>query len=169
MSLLIINTLPENDVEAVEVIRKIAEKTEQVKIVNTSTLKISHCCGCYTCVLKTPGKCIFKDDYEDILIDMLNCENIIFISDIALGFVNSSTKKVVDRILPLITFFTEYRNGEIRHIARYKKNFKFGLIYKGNADNAYMNHWIERLAINYNGSSMGACSIYDIKEILKCI
>ncbi len=166
MSLLIINTLPEDDEDAVRAIEKLSKKAEDIKVINAATMNIKHCCGCYSCVLKTPGVCALKDDYEEILIDMLHYENIVFISDTAFGFVNSSTKKVVDRILPLITFFTEYRDGEIRHVVRYKKEFKFGLIYKGNAENAYMNHWIKRLAININGSSMGAYSIHSVKELI---
>lgn len=166
MSLLIINTLREDDEEAIKAIKTLTQTVRDHKVINTCKMNISHCCGCYTCVLKTPGECIFKDDYESILIDMLYYENIIFISDTAFGFVNSSAKKVVDRILPLITFFTEYRDGETRHVVRYKRDFKFGLIYKGNADNNYMNYWVERLAININGSSMGAYPVQNIKELI---
>lgn len=165
MSLLIINTLPEDDEDAVKAIQELSETSDKVKVVNTREMNIMHCIGCYSCVLKTPGICSLKDDYEKILKYMLRYENIIFVSDTSLGFINSATKTVVDRILPLITFFTEYRDGEIRHIARYKRSFKFGLIYKGPADNDYMNYWLNRLAINYNGSSLGAFPISNVKEL----
>ena len=64
MGLLIINTLPEDDVDANEAVKLLTADISDYKVINTSGMNISHCVGCKTCMFQTPGVCCLKDDYK---------------------------------------------------------------------------------------------------------
>ena len=52
----------------------------------------------------------------------------------------------------------------LRHVPRYEKKNTFGLIYKGMADQDYLSHWMERVAINMHGTSIGAFTMEQVQE-----
>lgn len=119
-------------------------------------MKITPCIGCNACWLKTPGICAVKDDYEQILKACLEHDTAIIISDTSLSFISYKAKNVVDRMLPLATMYVHIVDGQMRHIPRYEKKYRFGIVYSGTADRAYMEQWLERFALNLSGISIGA-------------
>ncbi|WP_207645514.1 flavodoxin family protein [Marvinbryantia formatexigens] len=168
MSLLIINTLEKNDPLAKEAIRNLSAQTSLYTIFHTMEMKIAPCIGCNACWLKTPGICAIKDDYEKILKACLQHDTTIIISDTSLGFINYKAKNIVDRMLPLATMYTHIINGQMRHIPRYEKKFQFGIVYSGVVDMKYMEQWLERFALNFNGVSIGAFPIEKCGEVSLC-
>lgn len=110
-----------------------------------------------------------KDDYEPILKAYLQYDDIVFLAGTALGFVNHKMKNIIDRILPLATMYTCFEDGQMRHVPRYDKHFRFGLLYSGKADGEYLSLWLQRVAVNMHGESMGAFPITESKEVLSCI
>ena len=42
-------------------------RKNNVKIFKINKLNINDCSGCFSCLLKTPGLCIYKDDMTEIL------------------------------------------------------------------------------------------------------
>ena len=50
-------------------------KTETIYLKDKN---IKHCCGCFTCWEKTPGKCIYKDDMEDLLVKVSKADIIVY-------------------------------------------------------------------------------------------
>ena len=168
MSLLIINTLEENNPIAESAIRDLSAKTSAYKIFHTARMKISPCIGCNDCWLRTPGICALKDDYEQILKSLLKYDTTILISDTSLGFISYKVKNVVDRMLPLGTMYTHIVDGQMRHIPRYEKKYRFGLVYSGIADIPYMEQWLERFALNFNGISIGTFPVEKCKEVPIC-
>lgn len=169
MNVLIINTLPENDPAAQKAICSLAEKAVEYRIFHTDKMKISHCIGCNACWLRTPGICALRDDYEQILKAYLEYDITIFISDTSLGFIDYRTKKLIDRAVPLATMYTRVVNGQMRHIPRYDKMFRFGLIYTGEAEQEYLELWLERFALNMDGVSVGAFPLEKCGEVSLCI
>ena len=168
MSLLIINTLEENDPFVKDAIRDLSAKTSLCTIFHTMEMKIAPSIGCNACWLTTPGICAIKDDYEKILKACLQHDTTIIISDTSLGFINYKAKNIVDRMLPLATMYTHIVSGQMRHIPRYEKRFQFGLVYSGVADIAYMEQWLRRFALNFNGISIGVFPIERCKEVSLC-
>lgn len=168
MSLLIINTLKEDSPIAKSAIHDLSAKTATHKIFHTEKMKIAPCIGCNSCWLRTPGICALKDDYEQILKAFLQYDTTIFISNTSLGFISYKTKNTVDRMLPLVTMYTHIVDGQMRHIPRYQKKFRFGLVYSGAADIPYMEQWLERFALNFNGISIGAFPVERCKEVPLC-
>ena len=160
MNVLVINTLEQEDKKVSNEIEKIKTVNMSYKIINTSELEINHCMGCYCCWCDTPGKCVINDDIENITIDFLKAEEVIFIADMHLGFLNSSCKAVIDRLLfPSLVIHKCFKNGEIRSINRYNKSWKVSLLYKGVADEKYINHWLSRVCENMHSISLGAKKI----------
>lgn len=168
MSLLIINTLEENDPAGKTAISVLSAKTSLHTIFHTTNMKIMPCIGCNACWLKTPGICAVKDDYEQILKSCLQHDTTIIIADTSLGFISYKAKNIVDRMLPLATMYTHIVDGQMRHIPRYEKKCRFGLLYSGTANIEYMEQWLQRFALNFNGISIGVFPIEKCREVSLC-
>ena len=169
MNLLIINTTAENDIETQTAINKLTEKADKYKVINTSELNISHCTGCCACMLDTPGKCCLNDDYEEIFLSLFEYENIVFVSDIALGFINHKTINVIQRMFPLVTVLSCFENGKILHTPRYDMALKLALLYKGSANEKILTKWFDKYAEHFSSVSVGVFSINDFEEVYRCI
>ena len=84
-----------------------------------ASLDIRPCRGCFSCWLKTPGRCVIQDDEEPILRAAAGCERFIWLTPITFGGYSPELKKALDRIIPiLLPFFTRVR-GETHHPLRY--------------------------------------------------
>ena len=169
MNILLISTLAEDAPETQNVLRALAAVPGEHRLISTASMNIKPCIGCNACWLKTPGVCAVKDDYEEILKAYLQYDAVIYLCGTALGFVDHKMKNVVDRILPLATMYTCFADGQMRHVPRYNKKFRFGLLYQGDAEIAYMNWWLERVAVNMHGDSLGAYPAAQTTEVLSCI
>lgn len=169
MSLLIVNTTSVPDERVERAIEILSKKQPECEVIHTRELEIKPCIGCNHCWIKTPGICTIKDDHEEIIKAYLRHDEIIYIAEAALGFVDYRAKNVIDRVLPLATMYTKYKDGQARHVGRYEKKWKFGLLYKGESDEAYLNEWINRVAVNFVSDSIGAYPIEKVQEVVKCI
>lgn len=155
--------------------KNVAGAFEQMKAdknyeyIDTSNLNISHCVGCNYCWLKTPGQCVMKDDYEPVLKKISKADQVWLISDTQFGFVSYKTKNIVDRVMPIVTMNLHMVEKQMRHIARYSKNPNWGVIYTGDGDKDYLLRWCERVAINFEGKSLGVYSEEEIKEAVLCM
>jgi multimeric flavodoxin WrbA len=65
--------------------------------------RIKHCLGCYSCWLKTPGRCVQKDDMSEELFDRyLHADLVVLASPISPGTMNARMKLFVERTLPMM-------------------------------------------------------------------
>ena len=167
-NLLVVNALPENAPAAQAVIETF-ENAAKVTVIHAYEQIFRPCVGCNACWLVTPGICAIKDGYEKLLRAYLQYDAVLFLSGTALNFVDYRTKNLIDRLLPLATMYIRIVDGQCRHIPRYDKKYRFGLLYEGTADRAYLNRWMERVMLNFDGESLGAYPIKDVKEVLSCI
>ena len=167
--LLIVNTLPENDSGVASALETLSAGVKEVRVIHTFEKNLRPCVGCNACWLVTPGICSIKDGYEELLQAYLEYDAVVFLSGTALNFVDYRMKNLIDRILPLDTMYIHIVDGQCRHVPRYDKNLRFGLLYSGQADEAYLNRWMERVMVNLGGESLGAYSISNAGEVLSCI
>ncbi|MBN2652793.1 MAG: flavodoxin family protein [Spirochaetales bacterium] len=93
---------------------------EKLRIFQFGDDSINACTGCWSCWLKTPGRCIFKDRMVDAYSDYINSDTVILLIDTAQGFINHKAKAFLDRIIPLYHPYIEIGDGECHHVARYK-------------------------------------------------
>ena len=166
---LLISTFQEDEHIIKDVYDELRQHIGELEIISTYGKRISHCIGCNDCWIKTPGICCIKDDYEEILIKMLQADCVIFLTETKLGFVCSQMKNLFDRILPLATMHLKFKNGQMRHYSRYKKVPDMTLIYKGFADNNYLNLWLNRVQINLHGKSLGTYELDNRKELYNAL
>jgi len=169
MRLLIVNTLPKDDPAAVSAIQTLGEAVPDHRVVNAYEMTLRPCAGCNACWLKTPGVCAVRDGYEELLKAYLEYDAAVFLSGTALDFVDHRMKNIVDRLLPLATMYIHIVDGQCRHVPRYEKKLRFGLLYKGTADEAYLREWMDRVMLNLGGSSLGVFPITQAEEVPACI
>lgn len=90
---------------------------------------IHNCIGCFSCWIKTPGVCVFKDDMAEFLEKCLNSDIVVFACPVYVGSVTGIMKNFIDRMLPLADpHFEKNKTGTYKHVSRYKKEFKTVLI-----------------------------------------
>ncbi len=91
--------------------------------------KIRQCLGCFDCWLKTPGKCMQKDDMEGLLSLFRDADLIVFATPLYVDNVTGIMKTFMDRIIPLTEpYFEKDPLGEYRHRKRYEKIPKIAVI-----------------------------------------
>lgn len=163
---MIVSTLEKNDADNKRIIKSLLKKINDFEIAYTEDMNIKGCIGCNRCWLITPGICTIKDDYEKLLIKFLEANQVIFITESKLGFVSYKFKNIIDRLLPLATMNLRFKNGQMRHYPRYKKQYKMGLIYKGNADEKFLEKWFQRVMINFEGISLGTYNIKNEEDVI---
>ena len=96
--------------------------TEDVKIITEDSI-IHNCIGCFGCWLKTPGKCVLKDNYDNMGELLSKCHELIIISRCIYGSYSPFIRNILDRSISfLLPYFAEI-NGETHHKNRYNNQF----------------------------------------------
>ena len=84
-------------------------------VVNLSSKKIHHCTGELHCWFKTPGKCIHKDDVDDIVKEIGRCENWVIATPVYVDGMTGLIKNFIDRLVPYANPHFKIRGGHTRH------------------------------------------------------
>lgn len=93
---------------------------EPLKVVRLGDQPISACIGCWSCWVKTPGRCVMKDQIAESYPDYVNSDTVILLMDTAQGFISHQAKAFLDRTIPHYHPYIEIVDGECHHVARYK-------------------------------------------------
>ena len=118
MKILAFNSSPrDNETSKTElVLQKFLEGARRAGA-STETLylrdyKIKHCLGCYSCWLKTPGRCVQKDDMaEELFNRYLNADLVVLASPLYHATMNARMKLFVERTLPMMDPLAEAPAG----------------------------------------------------------
>ena len=103
---------------------------EKVKIIMDSG-EIKACRGCFGCWVKTPGKCILQDAYNEMGKNLGHAEELILISECVYGTYSPFIKNVLDRSIPYIHPYFSMRKGEMHHKKRYSKKLRVSVYFYG--------------------------------------
>ncbi|MFC2129458.1 flavodoxin family protein [Bacteroidota bacterium] len=125
---------------------------------------LNYCNGCWNCWVKTPGKCVIKDDMEQVLQSFINSDLVIFASTMTMGFPSSLMKKVNDRLIPLVHPYITLVNDECHHVERYSSYPDWGLILQKEAngkesDIELVESIYRRTALNIKSELKFTCTI----------
>jgi multimeric flavodoxin WrbA len=109
MDILALNSSPrDSDTSKTElVLQKFLEGAKRAgasaKTLYLRNYKIHHCLGCFNCWLKTPGRCVQKDDMSELLFDRyLAADLVVLASPLYHATMNARMKLFVERTLPMM-------------------------------------------------------------------
>jgi multimeric flavodoxin WrbA len=92
-----------------------------VSVVHLRKKNIKNCIGCYTCMTKTPGQCIHKDDVTLELFPVwLESDIVVYASPLFHYGVNATMKAFIERTFPVHQPFLERHGDIVYHPLRHK-------------------------------------------------
>ena len=92
---------------------------------------IHPCTGCFGCWVKTPGKCVICDGYENMGRDMGRCSELILVSRCCYGSVSPFVKNVLDRAISYVHPDFVIQKGEMHHRRRYQNVISLSAYFYG--------------------------------------
>lgn len=98
------------------------EKGGEVEVVHLREKNIKNCIGCFTCMTKTPGKCIHKDDMTNELYPKwVESDLVVYATPLFHHTVNAPMKAFIERTFPICEpFFEQDADGYWVHPLRHK-------------------------------------------------
>lgn len=100
-------------------INEFKKKKFSIQSYNLCDIEIGGCIGCFGCWLRTPGICVINDSARDLGRELIQSELALFLTPITFGGYSYHLKKVLDRMIPLISPLFQKINGEVHHQKRY--------------------------------------------------
>ena len=140
---------------------------ETVIIDNAS---IKPCIGCFGCWIKTPGRCVLKqqDGAEKISEAFIRAGTVVIVSRICYGSFSPEIKSFMDRNIPLILPFFTYINNEMHHKKRYPSYPALASIGYGAAspeEETTFANLLERNALNLHAKKHGSLRVDSAAQI----
>ena len=121
-----------------------------------SDKRLIHCNGCFGCWVKTPGRCVVKDDYMTMGEELKNYQELIFVSKCTYGGLSPFPKNIFDRSISYISPYFEIINGEMHHQARYDHTLKFSVYFYGEdiseKEKIFAKELIQAQAVNFHAT-----------------
>ncbi len=96
-------------------IKGLEKAGSDVEIIDLSDRRISGCIGCFTCWLKTPGRCVHDDDMGRILKSYIDSDALVLATPVYVDGMSGQLKTCLDRMLPLADPHFKTREGHMRH------------------------------------------------------
>jgi multimeric flavodoxin WrbA/putative sterol carrier protein len=98
------------------------EAGAEIEVVNLRKKKIKYCIGCFTCMTKTPGKCVINDDMtEELFPKWLESDLVVYATPLFHHTVNAPMKTFIERTWPVcLPFFEKRSDGRWHHPLRHK-------------------------------------------------
>ena len=91
--------------------------------------KIRPCLGCFSCWVKTPGKCVIQDDMAELLRKLAGADIVVFATPLYVDNVSGIMKNFMDRFMPLADpHFEKDEQGQYRHVKGIEKAPKIVVI-----------------------------------------
>lgn len=123
--------------------------------------EISHCRGCFSCWLKTPGRCIIDDDMASVLTEAEGADVLVLASPLYFDTISGMLKVFMDRLVVKgDPHFDKTANGESRHRPNPgEKTPKLLMVSNcGFPERSHfqaMSHWVQRAALNMQTELLG--------------
>lgn len=88
------------------------------RFVDLTELKIANCVGCFGCWVKTPGKCVIRDDATQVYPLIARSEKVMYVSHIYYGGYDIPMKRIMERGIPVQKAFIRLHENETHHFQR---------------------------------------------------
>ncbi len=103
----------------------------EITIIDVIKKNIKPCTGCFMCWKNGDGKCVQKDDQNEILIKILESDIILWSFPLYCYSMPSHLKAVVDRLIPLCRLTMREENGRISHELLFDLSRKKYIVFSG--------------------------------------
>lgn len=124
MSLVVLDSFERESSIGVTLKKLLDEKRANFSYFKLADMNIKRCRGCGACGDKTPGKCVIKDDMQQVFRDIAKCDGIIMLTPLRFGGYSSQLKIAIDRFMVLGVPFYYVKKGTLYHHSRYEhKNY----------------------------------------------
>ncbi len=99
--------------------RRAGAETETLYLRN---YKIRHCLGCFSCWIKTPGRCVQKDDMAEELFDRYLAADLAVLATPLYHYnMNARMKMFIERTLPMVDPMFQDRGQRTGHTFRFER------------------------------------------------
>jgi Multimeric flavodoxin WrbA len=97
------------------------EAGAQTETIYLKDKKINHCIGCFSCWSATPGKCVLKDDMQELLGTVLEADMMVYATPLYYYTVTGLMKDFIDRKLPMNNPEIVETDSGYQHSRRYER------------------------------------------------
>ena len=122
-------------------------------VIDLSQLKIGPCVGCFGCWVKTPGKCVIRDDACRVYPYLAKSTRLLLVSRVRYGSYDTVMKTMLERAIPIQQAFIRLVEGETHHVQRRvvpKRAVIIGYGARSDAERALFRRLVARNARNMN-------------------
>jgi multimeric flavodoxin WrbA len=91
---------------------------EENRYIDLSEMKIANCVGCFGCWVKTPGKCVIRDDAGKVYPLIAQSRRALYVSRLYCGSYDIPMKTMLERAIPVQQAFIRIHGGETHHVQR---------------------------------------------------
>ncbi len=134
---------------------KLALSVAKDDLIVTGNGDSKYCIGCFGCWLKTPGRCVIADQYQQMGERLSEADELLIISRCTFGSYSSVVKNILDRSISYVSPFFVIRNREMHHKPRYQNTITLSAIFYGeditDAEKETARSLVEANAVNLNG------------------
>ena len=128
--------------------------------VDLSRQNITPCTGCFGCWVKTPGRCVIRDDAVQIYPIIARSDRLIYVTHVQYGSYDIPMKTMLERAIPIQQAFIRLHHGETHHVQRRVREKDALIIAYGavsEEEQALFRRLIERNAHNMLFRSVRVC------------
>ncbi len=124
---------------------------DNTPVIHVAEQKIAPCVGCFGCWIKTPGRCVIRDDAPAIYPAIARCDRLLVVSRLLLGCYDLPMKRLVERSLPNQQAFIRLHHGESHHVQRAVQPKQLTVVAYGAQDQEerdLFRRWLGRNSLN---------------------
>lgn len=114
--------------------------------------RFAPCVGCWRCWVSHPGSCRARDNANDVMHDIVQCDHLLWLMRPQFGCWDPLSKSALDKTIGLVSPFFQVIDGETHHRRRYDRYATWHVLALGDAsseeDRASFVQLVERNALN---------------------
>ena len=125
----VMKTIVHDDISGL--LETIVTSSPNTHIIGPPEHRFAYCIGCFSCWIKTPGKCILPDAFSNMGERLGHSDELILISTMTYGGQSPFVKGILDRSIPYVLPFFKKRKGMMHHRDRYPNRLIFKVYFYG--------------------------------------
>lgn len=137
-------------------------------------LNIKQCVGCWSCWVRTPGRCAVDDDGDRIRRAWRHADIVVMASPLIAGFISADLKTITDKFIPLAHPYITLVDGECMHEHRYDRLPSLAALLEPTADDTEEDlrvnvEWIRRTAEHIREPLVAAVTAEEVARLVEAI